>query len=348
MPVRTFALALSLALVAPCFGAIHSTQQNLRVQKLIETPSVAPNALTADFSKIAMPPSLVAMGHDCNCHFKDLCTCEATLEFMNCIYAACESGSCACGGATHVNLACGNMSATCPNVNLQCGAEKATCAMGATEEKPKEEAKEADPLKSAKEAILNPPAIEASGDAAAAAVKDANEATEPVTKTWKHWTQEKPLVLQFFSIIPFLVAAYIYNRYRQTADFRQQLSFLTPDGFSYSLFGCFEDKRICCLSFCLGPIRWADTMDKTNPSLMRYWTAIAIYVVIMFVSPWAGALGGCVLLALCTVFRQKLRAQLGIKSGTPWTMLEDCCTYTWCSPCAIAQEARQVESINKS
>lgn len=84
------------------------------------TPSTAAQVMSA------MPTSLAIFATQCKCKFIGLCSCRASVEFMDCIADACASGHCDC----HKNQfqeACGNMSAACPSIGVQCSKDKATC-----------------------------------------------------------------------------------------------------------------------------------------------------------------------------------------------------------------------------
>jgi len=70
--------------------------------------------------------SLAIFASQCKCKFIGLCSCRASVEFMDCIADACASGSCDCH-EHQFEEACGNMSATCPSIGVQCSKDKATC-----------------------------------------------------------------------------------------------------------------------------------------------------------------------------------------------------------------------------
>lgn len=71
--------------------------------------------------------SLGRMGAQCKCGFHGSCGCDAALEFMDCIAAACQSGTCECQDGMHFLYACHNMSAVCPTSNLMCTSDSASC-----------------------------------------------------------------------------------------------------------------------------------------------------------------------------------------------------------------------------
>jgi len=74
----------------------------------------------------AMPAFLMSMAQDCQCVFEDTCSCQASVEFMQCIADACSSKKCNCEDH-HFDNACTQMSDLCPVVGLSCTAGEATC-----------------------------------------------------------------------------------------------------------------------------------------------------------------------------------------------------------------------------
>lgn len=108
----------------------------------------------------------------------------------------------------------------------------------------------------------------------------------------------------------------------------------------WGLFECFGDIKICMIS-CICPcIRWSDTMRMAG--LMGFWIAIILMSFLYALSPFVGGISSLIMLAIVTYRRQEIRKLFRMNSdGTTWC--EDCCTYMWCSCCAIVQEARQLE-----
>jgi len=101
------------------------------------------------------------------------------------------------------------------------------------------------------------------------------------------------------------------------------------------------DTKLCFISCCCPIIRWSDTMRMSG--LMTFWSAIFIMGFLYAISALTGGLTLLLMLCLTTYRRQQLRRFFGMKSGDHTTLCEDCCFYCWCSCCAIAQEARQLE-----
>lgn len=115
--------------------------------------------------------------------------------------------------------------------------------------------------------------------------------------------------------------------------------------FAYGLFTCFDEPKLCLLSCCCGAVRWADTVRMMG-FFLTLMGGVAIYLCCSLIS---GLLPGgfCVLLALQVYYRQQMRAAFKMPRGTCMSVCEDCCTYCFCSPCAITQEARQAELAEK-
>jgi len=73
----------------------------------------------------------------CACEFRGECTCQSSLEFMDCISNACASGGCDCHEHQYHN-ACVDMANTCVSLEFKCSSMKAVCTMTTSEkEKPK-------------------------------------------------------------------------------------------------------------------------------------------------------------------------------------------------------------------
>eukprot|EP00747_Dinoflagellata_sp_TGD_P207897 gnl/TRDRNA2_/TRDRNA2_81431_c0_seq2.p1 gnl/TRDRNA2_/TRDRNA2_81431_c0~~gnl/TRDRNA2_/TRDRNA2_81431_c0_seq2.p1 ORF type:complete len:350 (+),score=108.08 gnl/TRDRNA2_/TRDRNA2_81431_c0_seq2:145-1050(+) len=79
----------------------------------------------------AVPNFLAQTAADCQCHFKNYCTCEAAIEFMDCIEKACTAKTCDCHQHQYKH-ACLMMADTCSSLNMKCevlenSTQKATC-----------------------------------------------------------------------------------------------------------------------------------------------------------------------------------------------------------------------------
>merc|ERR1719265_154996 len=70
--------------------------------------------------------ALKQKAQECKCSFKSVCTCEGSMDFMDCISDACESGACDCH-AEQYNRACIDMAGACPSLNFECSQERAVC-----------------------------------------------------------------------------------------------------------------------------------------------------------------------------------------------------------------------------
>lgn len=78
-------------------------------------------------------PNVVAPD-ECSCEFRGLCTCEAAVEFMDCISARCTSGNCDCT-ELQFQHACVSIASTCAvdpangvmGIEMACSPDRATC-----------------------------------------------------------------------------------------------------------------------------------------------------------------------------------------------------------------------------
>lgn len=64
----------------------------------------------------------------CACEFRGVCSCQASLEFMDCMNIACASGKCDCHEHQYHN-ACVELSHTCSSLSFECSTDKAVCHM---------------------------------------------------------------------------------------------------------------------------------------------------------------------------------------------------------------------------
>lgn len=155
------------------------------------------------------------------------------------------------------------------------------------------------------------------------------------------------LVSIFMSLICLLMCAFGYTRVK--TDLRippndgqdHSPDLLNRGAWRFGLFDCIHDSKICMISCCCPIIRWSDTMRMAG--LMTFWSAILIMGFLYAINPLTGGLTLLVMLCIATYRRQQMRKLFGMISGDHTSVCEDCCVYFWCSCCAIAQEARQLE-----
>jgi len=71
-------------------------------------------------------PGVTVADAQCACEFHGTCSCQATMDFMDCIADSCASGKCDCN-AQQYQHACYTMADECPSLNMQCTRERAVC-----------------------------------------------------------------------------------------------------------------------------------------------------------------------------------------------------------------------------
>ncbi|CAE8639513.1 unnamed protein product [Polarella glacialis] len=111
-------------------------------------------------------------------------------------------------------------------------------------------------------------------------------------------------------------------------------------------FDCFENIPVCFWACCCPALRWADTMDMQG--FLGFWPAMGVWTVLNLLSfaglgfVWLLAIGGV------TYYRQKMRRSFNMEGqGEICSYCGDCCFYSCCTLCAVAQEARHVEFAAK-
>lgn len=112
----------------------------------------------------------------------------------------------------------------------------------------------------------------------------------------------------------------------------------------HSWYDCFAHTDITVMSFICPCVRWAETMSYVRPFLDWYlfWM---VYVACWLLARlgWFSFYGWILGSLICTYFRRQLRAAYKMDTSST-TVVSDCALYFFCGPCAIAQEAKHVES----
>jgi len=115
---------------------------------------------------------------------------------------------------------------------------------------------------------------------------------------------------------------------------------LPRDGFADGIFTCKTDSgnmSICFWSCCCPCIRWADTI--ADMGYMRFYVALAIWVLLTVGNSFLMGCGSLLIIGIGSWYRMKIRGSWGLQSNACADVFAWCC----CLPCAVAQEARQVE-----
>mmetsp|Transcript_13462 Transcript_13462/g.31920 ORF Transcript_13462/g.31920 Transcript_13462/m.31920 type:complete len:321 (-) Transcript_13462:204-1166(-) len=108
---------------------------------------------------------------------------------------------------------------------------------------------------------------------------------------------------------------------------------------------CCADQQIFWLSCCCPFLRWGDTMGMAG--IISFWPATLLWLFIQ-ASTFLLPLFLLINVALMTYGRQMLRKGFGMKDlGTGQGICGDCMYVSFCTPCAITQEARHVEKAKQ-
>lgn len=160
-------------------------------------------------------------------------------------------------------------------------------------------------------------------------------------------------IILIVSMIAPCIFACLYKKHvtnnRQTIpDFRGYATQQIPQAqnFRFKLCGCLEDMSICTHAFCCGAVRSGDTHNAAGTE--KFWTVIMLWVLSYVIGAVLGGssgmdrtIAGVVMAAIMTGKRQALKARLGIERGSS---CEDFMLWWCCSPCVVAQEAREVDA----
>lgn len=116
----------------------------------------------------------------------------------------------------------------------------------------------------------------------------------------------------------------------------------------YGFFDVRGDRSICLISCCCPVIRWADTVSMS--SSLGFWAALFLIVACIVIAEVSSGIGTLAVLAVFVWRRQQLRHLFHMSGtaapGAARSCIEDCLAYTFCSCCAIMQEARQIEEAH--
>lgn len=154
-------------------------------------------------------------------------------------------------------------------------------------------------------------------------------------------------------VIYMVMAAYFYGTFFSYPknDLQRQPP-VSDDDFTFGLcdgitqYACDPDWRICVCSCCFGPIRWADTVASPKVNFINFWAGLLLFVLLEVLAGFSFIFGTVPLLVLLIAGRQQIRKTYGFPSGDAGTYCQDCCVWTFCTPCAIMQEALQVEFVD--
>jgi len=149
-----------------------------------------------------------------------------------------------------------------------------------------------------------------------------------------------------FSVALWLVVAFLYQKYKvdsskPAADGLEHTVQLLDGRWRHSIFDCFGDLPLCCISCFFPGLRWADTLRMAG--LLAFWYGLAIFVGLYILTELTMGSGAVLFVGVLVYFRQRQRALFGIQNGSCASVAEDVLTYACCGCCAIAQEARQIE-----
>jgi len=186
----------------------------------------------------------------------------------------------------------------------------------------------------------------------------------PSVNFWRmsHNQQESTLMSSLFYVIGGLLAAVLFKQVREKYFVLEPVNKRNDSGhdFSFSIFGCLAEPKLCVLAFCCPCLAWADTMDQNkDKGLLHYWPAFLFFFGLLVLAPYTMGISSLFIVGLGVYYRQKLRqANSSLvhsgegtdekhASGKKVTLALDILFWCFCQPCAIIQEARE-ESVTRS
>mmetsp|Transcript_43962 Transcript_43962/g.71257 ORF Transcript_43962/g.71257 Transcript_43962/m.71257 type:complete len:257 (+) Transcript_43962:112-882(+) len=159
---------------------------------------------------------------------------------------------------------------------------------------------------------------------------------------------EKRLAVLLMAVVTFGTAV-LYRWRKQWPPADPDMQGFNLRVWSSGPFDCFQDIPISCWSCFCPAIRWADSMAMIGQ--VGFWLGLTVFVVFNLLSS-GGTYGICAWVTACAVFaffRQRFRRGFDMEGqGSVFAFCGDCCFYIFCTPCAVAQEARHVELAAKA
>lgn len=141
--------------------------------------------------------------------------------------------------------------------------------------------------------------------------------------------------------------AYLYRAHGKS-HYMRNVQARHGDSFTFGLFeagSLQQDLPICFLAFCCPAIRWADTMTKAR--LLPFWMALGLMIVMSLLGPITYGAIFLLIVLVGVYFRQRLRKLYNHGPFKASVMALDCLTWCFCLPCAVVQEAREVEKVQR-
>lgn len=150
-----------------------------------------------------------------------------------------------------------------------------------------------------------------------------------------------------FCVVQAFIIAVIYEQCCKMAYPKLPEGAIKEEEWQFGLFqtrGCARDWRICLFSFCCPSARWADTVSRLQPPVMGFLPALFVFSLLSGASALTFGASTVILFLVVVLSRVRIREAYGISHGE-LGILTDCLIYCCCAPCAIAQEARQIEYV---
>lgn len=149
------------------------------------------------------------------------------------------------------------------------------------------------------------------------------------------------VAVYFWWFVFILILGFLY----QQKVLRQEplkLEQFEGEDFKHGPCDCFEEPKICLMSFCCGFLRWSDNMYSLG--IMSFWAAILFVFFMDVIEILTSPVGWLITAFTFFMFRQHIRKQLDMRNSNE-DKAKDLFLWCFCAPCALAQEARQIEDM---
>lgn len=144
-----------------------------------------------------------------------------------------------------------------------------------------------------------------------------------------------------------VLTAYLYRAHGRRR-YQKHSAPLAAAGFAHGLLqwrDLKQDWPIYTLAIFCAPIRWADTLNRAQ--MLPFWTGLAVMTALFLLVPATFGITMVFVVSLGVYWRQQLRSLFGYSHHTATSLSQDCLAWTFCCLCAIAQEAREVEHVQR-
>lgn len=150
-------------------------------------------------------------------------------------------------------------------------------------------------------------------------------------------------------VVLVILVAIIHRHFQQAGRAVHEVHAYEGDAFTFGFCDphCSQDYPICLMAICCPWVRWSETVSHPKVRFLSFWLALALMLTLELLAPFVYGITGCILVGVGVYHRQQLRQAFGHVGSPVKTGCLDIFAWICCAPCAIAQEAREVEKVRR-